>query len=80
MALLVSQVITSRDNEKVSLMQPGFCPAPNITKVPVNSAAFFHFSAINVQEDNQVCKKTMLMLFSVLSSLVVTHTPTEETP
>ena len=55
MGLLVSQVTTSRDNEKVSLLQPEFGPAPNLTKVQVDSTAFLNCSVINLQEDNQVC-------------------------
>ena len=54
MVVLVSQVTTSRDNEKVSMLQPEFGPAPNLTKVQVDSTAFLHCSVINLQEDNQV--------------------------
>jgi hypothetical protein len=54
MVLLVSKVTTSRDNEKVSILQPEFGPSPNLTKVQVDSTAFLHCSVINLQEDNQV--------------------------
>lgn len=54
MVLLVSKVTTSRDNEAVSIMQPEFGQAPNLTKVQVDSTAFLHCSVINLQEDNQV--------------------------
>ena len=55
--LLVSQVTTSRDNEKLTTIQPEFGSAPNLTKVQVDSTAFLHCSVINLQEDNQVLKK-----------------------
>ena len=34
--------------------QPHFGPAPNITRVQVDSTAFLHCNVLNLQEDNQV--------------------------
>ena len=62
MVMLVSKVTTSRDSQKMSTIQPEFGPAPNLTKVQVDSTAFLHCSVINLQEDNQVCCEVILLL------------------
>ena len=36
--------------------QPEFGPAPNLTRVQVDSTAFLHCNVLNLQEENQVVK------------------------
>ena len=45
---------SSRQQDSAHLLQPEFGPAPNLTRVQVDSTAFLHCNVLNLQEDNQV--------------------------
>ena len=52
------ELVNSRDststNTNILQHQPHFGPAPNITRVQVDSTAFLHCNVLNLQEENQV--------------------------
>jgi len=51
----VSRVgLATTGNGRTSIQQAEFGPAPNVTKVQVDSTAFLHCNVLNLQEDNQV--------------------------
>ena len=56
------ELVNSRDSTRTSTTthlhqhQPHFGPAPNITRVQVDSTAFLHCNVLNLQEENQVVK------------------------
>ena len=55
--LLVSSVgltATTGTTVHAHMSQPEFGPAPNVTRVQVDSTAFLHCNVLNMQEDNQV--------------------------
>ena len=56
MVLVVSslRMVNSRDSDNVVQLQPDFGPAPNVTRVQVDSTAFLHCNVLNLQEENQV--------------------------
>jgi len=56
MVLVVTslRMVNSRDSDNVAQLQPDFGPAPNVTRVQVDSTAFLHCNVLNLQEDNQV--------------------------
>ena len=47
--------------------QPEFGPAPNVTKVQVDSTAFLHCNVLNLQEDNQVL--SIILVLKTFSKL-----------
>ena len=61
---------SSRQQDSAHLLQPEFGPAPNLTRVQVDSTAFLHCNVLNLQEDNQVGP---LSSNSYSRSLVVTN-------
>ena len=52
------ELVNSRDSTSTTTQhhQPHFGPAPNITRVQVDSTAFLHCNVLNLQEENQVGK------------------------
>ena len=52
------ELVNSRDSTSTTTHQhqPHFGPAPNITRVQVDSTAFLHCNVLNLQEENQVVK------------------------
>ena len=50
------ELVNSRDSTNTNHLhhQPHFGPAPNITRVQVDSTAFLHCNVLNLQEENQV--------------------------
>ena len=52
------ELVNSRDSTSTTTHhhQPHFGPAPNITRVQVDSTAFLHCNVLNLQEENQVGK------------------------
>ena len=51
------ELVNSRDSTPtLHHHQPHFGPAPNITRVQVDSTAFLHCNVLNLQEENQVVK------------------------
>ena len=50
------ELVNSRDSTSTTTHQhqPHFGPAPNITRVQVDSTAFLHCNVLNLQEENQV--------------------------
>ena len=52
------ELVNSRDSTNTNHLhqQPHFGPAPNITRVQVDSTAFLHCNVLNLQEENQVVK------------------------
>ena len=50
------ELVNSRDSSNTKSLhhQPHFGPAPNITRVQVDSTAFLHCNVLNLQEENQV--------------------------
>ena len=55
------ELVNSRDSTRTRTSthhqhQPHFGPAPNITRVQVDSTAFLHCNVLNLQEENQVVK------------------------
>ena len=52
------ELVNSRDSSNTKSLhhQPHFGPAPNITRVQVDSTAFLHCNVLNLQEENQVLK------------------------
>ena len=48
------ELVNSRDSDRIPHLQPDFGPAPNITRVQVDSTAFLHCNILNLQEDSQV--------------------------
>ena len=48
------QLVNSRDSDSQPHLQPDFGPAPNVTRVQVDSTAFLHCNVLNLHEDNQV--------------------------
>ena len=53
------ELVNSRDSTNTNNLnhhhhQPHFGPAPNITRVQVDSTAFLHCNVLNLQEENQV--------------------------
>ena len=61
---------SSRQQDSAHLLQPEFGPAPNLTRVQVDSTAFLHCNVLNLQEDNQVGPPFEQQTFS---SLFVCH-------
>ena len=49
------ELVNSRDSDNLPHLQPDFGPAPNVTRVQVDSTAFLHCNVLNLREDNQVC-------------------------
>ena len=60
------ELVNSRDSDNFPHLQPDFGPAPNVTRVQVDSTAFLHCSVINLQEDNQVVLVEVKHLLDVL--------------
>ena len=50
----VGQSATTGPTAHAHMSQPEFGPAPNVTRVQVDSTAFLHCNVLNMQEDNQV--------------------------
>ena len=48
------ELVNSRDSDNTIQLGPQFGPAPNITRVQVDSTAFLHCNVLNLQEENQV--------------------------
>ena len=57
---------SSRQQDSAHLLQPEFGPAPNLTRVQVDSTAFLHCNVLNLQEDNQVGPPSSNKLFVII--------------